>query len=197
MAALIWDSNKQAFEESELPLTYNPAIDAWQDTEGYEHNSELDAWEKVWPRKLYLYNQGDECADITGGWEYKQKIPFANAMRHGFETANQIPFCGHSAINVVYSASRATGQHISFYVNMGERGFMVFGGNDSTQGQGLTIQLPCTDIDAGYLFVCLASNAFPGYGAVFAGEKQGEHLKIYTSYAGDVVTLYIHEIYLT
>jgi len=55
---LIWNNQLQAFEESEPPLTYNPAIDAWQDTEGYVHNHELDAWEKVWPEKYYFYKNG-------------------------------------------------------------------------------------------------------------------------------------------
>ena len=35
------------------------------------YNHELEAWQKIWPERpetLYLYNQGDECTDITGGW---------------------------------------------------------------------------------------------------------------------------------
>ncbi len=26
------------------------------------------AWREVWPKRLYLYNRGDECNGITGGW---------------------------------------------------------------------------------------------------------------------------------
>lgn len=83
---LIWDSQKQAFVETEPPLVYNPAIDAWQDTEGYEHNSELDAWEKVWPEKYYFYKNGIVSSGVNwnidftyntnrpGGWKLPEKM---------------------------------------------------------------------------------------------------------------------------
>lgn len=29
---------------------------------------ENGVWREVWPKRLYLYNRGDECNGITGGW---------------------------------------------------------------------------------------------------------------------------------
>lgn len=43
-------------------MTYNPAIDAWQDTEGLVYNHELGAWQKVWSADVKVY------MDATLGW---------------------------------------------------------------------------------------------------------------------------------
>ncbi len=68
---LVWNNRLQAFEESELPLTYNPAVDAWQDTEGLVYNHELDAWEKVWPEIIYFVKNGVPQAGYTWADTYK------------------------------------------------------------------------------------------------------------------------------
>ena len=68
---LIWDKQIGAFKETAPPLLYDPAIEAYRDTEGYVHDNALEAWRKVWPTKLWLYKDGDECTSITGGWRYQ------------------------------------------------------------------------------------------------------------------------------
>lgn len=65
---LIWDKQIGAFKEAAPPLLYDPAIGAYRETEGYAHNPQLDAWKKLWPQELYLYKDGDEYEDVTGGW---------------------------------------------------------------------------------------------------------------------------------
>ena len=52
-------------------MTYNPAIDAWQDTEGLVYNHELDAWEKVWPEIIYFVKNGVPQAGYTWADTYK------------------------------------------------------------------------------------------------------------------------------
>ena len=68
---LIWNNQLEAYAETApLPL-YDPAIEAYRDTKGLLWDNELEAWREVWPSRpevLHLYNQGDECTDITGGW---------------------------------------------------------------------------------------------------------------------------------
>ena len=68
---LVWDSQLQAFVETAPPLVYDPVLEAYRETEGLVYNPALEAWQKVWPErpeKLYLYRDGDECTDVTGGW---------------------------------------------------------------------------------------------------------------------------------
>lgn len=67
MALLIPDA-AGVYIDQKPPLIYNHQLEAWQDTEGYAHDNALEAWRKAWPARLYLYHEGDECADITGGW---------------------------------------------------------------------------------------------------------------------------------
>lgn len=72
---LIWDKQLKAFVDTAPPLLYDPAIEAYGDTEGYVHDNALEAWRKVWPARLYLYHEGGECAGITGGWDaYPYKL---------------------------------------------------------------------------------------------------------------------------
>lgn len=63
---MIWDSNTQAFVESEIPLTYNPQLGAWQETEGLVYNPVLGAWQKVWPEiSAYVYGAANETITIA------------------------------------------------------------------------------------------------------------------------------------
>lgn len=48
MAALVWDNQSQAFVDAKTPTTYNPQLEAWEESNGYEYNHGLGAWEERW-----------------------------------------------------------------------------------------------------------------------------------------------------
>lgn len=70
---MIWDSQSQAFKESETPKTYNPQLGAWKETEGLVYSPALKAWEKVWPddRELIIFENG-EWKNLPGNWVNKE-----------------------------------------------------------------------------------------------------------------------------
>lgn len=72
MAVKIWDSEAQAFRDANnVPKRYSVEDNAWVETTGMAWNEEAQAWEEKWgvsSNILYLYNQGDECEEVTGGW---------------------------------------------------------------------------------------------------------------------------------
>lgn len=43
----------------------------FEDSVGYACKNGI--WEQVWPTKLWLYRDGDECSEVTGGWEIRQQ----------------------------------------------------------------------------------------------------------------------------
>lgn len=74
MSVKIWDSASQAFVEPQnVPRRYDAESGAFVDTTGKAYDVGAAAWAEKWsPNKpLYLYNEGDECVDITGGWKLK------------------------------------------------------------------------------------------------------------------------------
>lgn len=90
--ALIIPDAEGIYAEAEPPMCYDPAMEAYKDTEGHMYNHAMEAWKKVWPTRpkaLYLYNQGDECTDITGGWV----TTYENSPQYGTWTG------GNSAIS--------------------------------------------------------------------------------------------------
>ena len=164
------------------------------------YNHELEAWQKIWPERpeaLYLYNQGNECAGITGGWEYKKKTPFGNRVNHGFETKKEIDFSKYQTMNIVISGSKTGGNEIYFYANISGKNFGLIGNTEAVPNPKTTKEIPLTDIDRGLLFAYLDSNAFSHYNPSFSGEKQRDGMKLFSSYNGATTTIYIHEIYLT
>lgn len=69
MAALIWDEQSQAFvEPTNVPMRYDQESGAWVETTGMAWDTQAQAWEEKWSRVEYLYKDGDECVDVTGGW---------------------------------------------------------------------------------------------------------------------------------
>lgn len=51
MAAMIWDTEAQAFTEAETPLKYDPIAGAWTETTGMAYNQDAAAWEEKWRAK--------------------------------------------------------------------------------------------------------------------------------------------------
>lgn len=71
MSVMIWDSSAQAFAEPQnVPRRYDAGSGAYVDTEGRAYDAEVEAWAEKWSpvKQLYLYKDGDECVDVTGGW---------------------------------------------------------------------------------------------------------------------------------
>ena len=70
MSVKIYDSTIGAFKDAETPLIWNESAQAWEDSVGLAWNESAQAWEEKWSAQkiLYLYDQGNQCADITGGW---------------------------------------------------------------------------------------------------------------------------------
>ena len=70
MSVKIYDSTIGAFKDAETPLIWDEQAQAWKDSVGLVWNESAQAWEERWSAQkiLYLYDQGNQCADITGGW---------------------------------------------------------------------------------------------------------------------------------
>lgn len=56
-------------ETSNVPMRYDPESEAWVETTGKAYDQTAGAWEEKWSPKIYLFNDGDECTDLTGGWD--------------------------------------------------------------------------------------------------------------------------------
>lgn len=71
MSVKIYDAASQAFVEPQnVPRRYDTESGAWADTTGKAYSQTDAAWTERWSQNnmLYLYNEGDECTDVTGGW---------------------------------------------------------------------------------------------------------------------------------
>ena len=78
MSFKIYYSTIGAFKDAETPLIWDEQAQAWKDSVGLVWNAQAQAWEERWTAiksQLYLYNEGDECTDVTGGWQ-----PYAYRM---------------------------------------------------------------------------------------------------------------------
>lgn len=67
MAAMIWDTEAQAFTETDVPMKYEPTVGAWTDTTGLTYNSDAEAWEEKWPSDIInpvMYNYGVWNSDV-------------------------------------------------------------------------------------------------------------------------------------
>ncbi len=124
MAVKIYDNEPQAFKDAETPLVHDGELQAWKQSTGLVWNEGLRCWEERWSPILWLYNEGDECADVTGGWidayNYATDYPNRSVIKNGdgmeFKpaagkdyplaiTAKKIPFdrYGHLCVKASYS----------------------------------------------------------------------------------------------
>lgn len=84
MAALIWDEQSQAFvEPTNVPMRYDQESGAWVETTGMAWDADAQAWAEKWSRekRLYLYKDGDECINITGGWKYQHYNYYSSSFQ--------------------------------------------------------------------------------------------------------------------
>lgn len=70
MSVKIYDSTIGAFKDAETPLIWDEQAQAWRDSVGLVWNESAQAWEERWSADAegVLYNKGNECTKITGGW---------------------------------------------------------------------------------------------------------------------------------
>lgn len=71
MSVMLWDSASQAFKDATSIKRYDQQNDAWTDCTSAQVQ-ENGVWvEKLQKPRTYLYKDGDECTNITGGWKYQ------------------------------------------------------------------------------------------------------------------------------
>lgn len=82
MSVKIFDSTSQAYAEPQsVPKRYDAESSAYVETTGNAYDPDAGAWEEKWSPILYLYNEGDECKDVTGGWRLASKNYTADSDR--------------------------------------------------------------------------------------------------------------------
>ena len=87
MSVKIYDSTIGAFKDAETPLIWDEQAQAWKDSVGLVWNESAQAWEERWgDNKLWLYKDGDERIDVTGG--YSVYTSYTDNPR-GYGTANK------------------------------------------------------------------------------------------------------------
>ena len=64
--------------------------------------------------KLFLYNLGDECTSVTGGWTSGSKVIDNYHKTYKFYNSADIDFTPYSTIHFDISASSATGLHAGY-----------------------------------------------------------------------------------
>lgn len=102
MSVKIYDSTIGAFKDAETPLIWEEQAQAWKDSVGLVWNESAQAWEERWGGKLWLYKEGDECVNVTGGWNN------ASSRNGGaVQTDNKIDLSSYSKMYVEYKRVRS------------------------------------------------------------------------------------------
>ncbi len=163
MAVKIWDDALQAFKEGDIPLIYDEGLQAWKESTGLVWNDGLRCWQERWkpvPDPLWLYNEGDECLEVTGGWTGSdergtgthQKLESSlclhcedntNGGQAGrFSTGNAIDVSGHSKCYIEYSVTLRTGGNpgnpsgsLSLEASGSQLAVVAFGGPSDPMGE--------------------------------------------------------------
>ncbi len=91
---LVYDTEAGAFVEAETPRINMGGV--FCDSIGRIYQD--GAWRDVWPTKLWLYREGDECSTVTGGW---------GAVRIAYETMGVF-----GAVSKLENCIRVTGTSI-------------------------------------------------------------------------------------
>ena len=68
---LVYSEAAGAFVEAETPHVSVGGV--FCDSIGRIYQG--DAWQDIWPTKLWLYQDGDECSKVTGGWLFANQYP--------------------------------------------------------------------------------------------------------------------------
>lgn len=95
LSAKIWDTVSQAFvERQNVPKRYDAGSGAFVDTTGRAFDHDAEAWVEKWSpvKQLYLYNEGNECTDVTGGWHLQYSSAYVGTS-YGKLTKNADNMC--------------------------------------------------------------------------------------------------------
>ena len=144
MSVKIWGSVSQAFTEPQnVPRRYDSGSGAYVDTTGKAYSEADAAWTERWSKnkRLYLYNEGDECTDVTGGWvgyaakssSWSGGTPTVPSITRGafsmtvnpsksntigqIKTSNPIDVTGYSKLCIEYSGSTGSYSSVYFFLN--------------------------------------------------------------------------------
>nr|DAJ48919.1 MAG TPA: hypothetical protein [Caudoviricetes sp.] len=74
MSVKIYDASAGAFKDAPTPQIYDASAQAYKDSTGLVYDTSKGAWDERWGGKLWLYKDGDECRDVTGGWLLQKAI---------------------------------------------------------------------------------------------------------------------------
>ena len=71
MAAKIYDASAGAFKDAPTPQIYDAGAQAYKDSAGLVYDTSKVAWDERWSADMegVLYNKGNECKKLTGGWD--------------------------------------------------------------------------------------------------------------------------------
>lgn len=77
----VWDTNLNAYRDAKTIRRYDQELQAFVDVEAV-YTTINGVKRQVWPNKLYLYKDGDECVGVTGGWGIKLNYYGAADMKN-------------------------------------------------------------------------------------------------------------------
>ena len=120
MAVKIYDSSEGAFKDAPIPQIYDARSQAYKESTGLVYDTSKGAWDERWGSdRLWLYKDGDECIDITGGWIDGVRSGWCTLTKNptninmaftpsgggiiGIVTSNKIKTFGYSKICLEYS----------------------------------------------------------------------------------------------
>ena len=162
MPALIYDTTTQAFKDAETPKIYSSGDGAYVDAHGKIWDENAQAWVDAWVESGppgYLYYQGNECKNITGGWEGTGK-PVGGWDINGTLVKGSSSMTltadgtGYSQASIYYNAS--TNNMIS--LTAGQKVHLYFD-SITTTGFNVTLILSKTDSGNGIYNSCVGSPA--------------------------------------
>lgn len=85
MAVKIYDSSAGAFKDAPTPQIYDASVQAYKDSTGLVYDTSKGAWDERWSADMegVLYNKGNECKKLTGGWDSLMFIPDYGSSAYG------------------------------------------------------------------------------------------------------------------
>lgn len=71
MAVKIYDSSVGMFKDAPTPQIYDTSIQAYKDSTGLVYDENKGAFDERWSADMegVMYNKGNECKKLTGGWD--------------------------------------------------------------------------------------------------------------------------------